>query len=209
MPRDEAKLWDGFAGIYDAFMKKDLPAYREMIGRIGQRFRPDSRVLEIATGTGILSLGIADSAGSIESVDLSPEMISAAQEKARRLNITNVRFSVADATALPYGAERFDIVIIANTLHIMPEPERALKEIGRVLKTDGLMIAPTFVHAQNKMAGIRSRLMSLTGFRAYHKWAHQSYVRFLAENGFDVVEEAALNASFPLVYAVARKTGQV
>ncbi|MFQ9418242.1 MAG: class I SAM-dependent methyltransferase [Lachnospiraceae bacterium] len=46
----------------------------------------------------------------------------------------NLIFEVADATDLPYENHSFDVVLIANALHIMPEPEKALKEIERVLK---------------------------------------------------------------------------
>ena len=59
--------------------------------------------------------------------------------------VDNLIFEVADATDLPYENHSFDVVLIANALHVMPEPEKALKEIERVLKEDGLLIAPNFV----------------------------------------------------------------
>ena len=205
MARNETAIWNRFSGIYDTFMKKDMPAYGEMIERIKKRLEPESHVLEIATGTGIISLGIAGSVNSVEAVDLSPDMITKAQKKANRIGISNVRFSVQDAYTLPYDAGSFNIAIIANTLHVMPQPEKALNEIKRVLAPGGYLIAPTFVHADSKKAAFLSRLMSLTGFRAYHKWTQSSFGRFLNENGFEFVEEALLEASFPLAYAVVQK----
>ena len=204
MSRDEAKVWDRFSGIYDTFIRKDMPAYRQVIGLILQRVAPFSRVLEIATGTGILALGIAGSTQHVEAVDLSPEMVVAAQKKARRLGISNVRFSVQNAYALPYDAGSFDVVIIANTLHIMPQPERALAEIKRVLSPEGVLIAPCFVHSQNKKAELLSKVMSLSGFKAYHKWTEQSYEEFLSENEFVIVEKTLLQASFPMIYVAGR-----
>ena len=47
---------------------------------------------------------------------------------------------------MTYEDEKFDVVVIANALHIMPQPEKALKEIHRVLKKDGILFAPTFVY---------------------------------------------------------------
>lgn len=41
------------------------------------------------------------------------------------------------------------LVIVSNALHILPKPEKALTEIRRVLKEDGVLIAPTFTHAGN------------------------------------------------------------
>ena len=42
---------------------------------------------------------------------------------------SNLHFEVADATTLPYDDNSFDVVLIANALHVMPAPEKALKEI--------------------------------------------------------------------------------
>ena len=54
---------------------------------------------------------------------------------------------------LPYAEESFDVVIVSNALHIVPQPEKALQEIKRVLKDDGVLIAPTFTHAGNSFSG--------------------------------------------------------
>ena len=51
-----------------------------------------------------------------------------------------------DTCKLRYADDSFDVVIIANALHIIPEPERALAEMRRVLKKDGILIAPNFIH---------------------------------------------------------------
>ena len=205
MARNETAIWNRFSGIYDAFMKKDMPVYGAMIERIKKRLEPESHVLEIATGTGIVSLGIAGSVNSVEAVDLSPDMIAKAQEKAKRMGISNVRFCVQDACTLRYVASSFDVAIIANTLHVMPQPEKALAEVKRVLTPEGYLIAPTFVHAGSKKAMFLSRLMSLTGFRAYHKWTLSGFCQFLNENTFEIVEKMLLNASFPLAYVVVKK----
>ena len=54
---------------------------------------------------------------------------------------------------LPYADKSFDVVIVSNALHIVPQPEKALQEIKRVLKEDGVLIAPTFTHAGNSFSG--------------------------------------------------------
>ncbi len=120
------------------------------------------------------------------------------------MGISNVRFSVQDAYSLAYDAESFDIVIVSNTLHIMPRPEKALEEIKRVLKPDGMLIAPTFVHAETKKAAVLSRLLSVTGFRAYHRWTRCSYIRFLQDSGFTVEDTEMLPTPFPFVYCCCR-----
>jgi len=198
--RNEAVVWNRFSGIYDTFMKRDMPAYQQVIQKISLLAKPESVVLEVATGTGILSLGIAGSVKQVEAVDLSWDMILKARNKARELGITNVHFFIKNAYSLGYDADSFDIVVISNTLHVMPHPEKALAEIKRVLKPDGYLIAPTFAHGGSKKAALFSPLASVVGFHAYQKWTPESYCRFLTDNGFTLRETALLPASFPLVY---------
>jgi phosphatidylethanolamine/phosphatidyl-N-methylethanolamine N-methyltransferase len=204
--RNEAAVWNRFSGIYDVFIKRYTSVYRQIIAKTSALIAPESNVLEVATGTGILALGIAGSADRIEAVDISQDMIAHARKKARRNGITNVLFSVQDAYALTYGAGTFDLVLISNALHIMPYPERALAEIRRVLKPDGLLVAPTFVHAGSRRAVLFSHLVSVTGFRTYHQWTQQTYTRFLGENGFDIVDIEHMRASFPVVYCCCKVT---
>lgn len=205
MARKEEAVWNRFSGIYDRFMKSDEKGYEELIDRIKLLLTPDTEVLEVATGTGMIALGLAGQGCHIEAVDFSPKMVDSAQKKARKFGTAGVRFTVQNALDLKFSSNYFDIVIIANTLHIMPEPEKALREISRVLKPGGKLIAPTFVHANSKKAAILSKLMSFTGFRTYHKWTGQSYHAFLKQNGFDVSDSAMLKASFPLAYVEAEK----
>lgn len=209
MPRNEVAVWDRFAGIYDRFMKGDKMLYRQIADRIIPRLHHGDRVLEIATGTGIIALELAGCGIPVEAVDFSRAMIAMAREKAEKLGVTGVTFSVQDAYGLTYPPGSFDSVIIANTLHIMPSPERALTEIRRVMKPGGILIAPTFVHAGGTRAAIFSRLMSITGCRVYYRWDQAGYHHFLEENGFAVVDFAVLGARFPLAYAVAKPQGIV
>jgi phosphatidylethanolamine/phosphatidyl-N-methylethanolamine N-methyltransferase len=196
-------FWNRFAGIYDLFMKKDKNAYKNMYELIRARVGSDMRVLELATGTGLISIAIADCVSSIEATDFSPKMIAEAEKKKIP---GNVIFSVQDACNLPYGNDSFDCVIISNALHIMPDPELALENIHRVLKNDGILIAPTFTHAGNGRTGkAKAKLMALFGFKAFHKWTSGEYFRFLENNGFYIEYQQVIESDFPLTYVEAKK----
>lgn len=54
---------------------------------------------------------------------------------------------------MPYADASFDAVIIVNALHLLPEPEFALREIARVLRPDGILIAPNFVKKREHFVG--------------------------------------------------------
>ena len=192
------KNWDNFAPIYNLFMKKNKKAYTQMYRIIRSTVR-SKKVLELATGTGLIAGNIADAAKSVEATDFSEKMIAEARKSFRA---DNLHFAVADACHLPYDSDFFDVVIISNALHIMPAPEKALAEIRRVLKKSGILIAPTFVHAQMSLPQrLLTKAMGIVGFHAEHKWTEQTYLNFLRKNGWKIRKKALLKASFPLVYA--------
>ena len=156
------------------------------------------QVLELATGTGLIARHIVRSADHIEATDASVEMIAQAKQGVQS---SKLHFSVQDMFCLPYADRSFDVVIVSNALHIVPEPEKALAEIHRVLKDDGVLIAPTFTHAGNDFFGnVKAFFMKLVGFRQYSKWSSESYLDFLREQGWTVRKSEVLKASFTLTY---------
>ena len=200
--QEHKDFWDKNAGRYDRFMRKDRAAYDEMYELIRPVVRHKT-VLELATGTGLIAKHIVNAAAHIEATDASAEMIT----EAKRTRSAKLHFSVQDMFCLPYADKSFDAVIVSNALHIVPQPEKALAEIHRVLKDDGVLIAPTFTHAGNSFSGkVRAFFMKLAGFPLHSKWTSEEYLRFLRQNGWAVRKSVVLKASFPLTYAECEKT---
>ena len=201
--QEHKDFWDKNAGRYDRFMRKDRAAYDEMYELIRPIVRHKT-VLELATGTGLIAKHIVNAAAHIEATDASPEMIAEAK---RDNHSAKLYFSVQDMFCLPYADKSFDVVIVSNALHIVPQPEKALQEIKRVLKDNGTLIAPTFTHAGNSFSGrAKAFFMKLAGFPLHSKWISEEYLRFLQQNGWAVRKSAVLKASFPLTYAECEKT---
>ncbi|MDR0813742.1 MAG: class I SAM-dependent methyltransferase [Oscillospiraceae bacterium] len=200
--RDNKRFWNRSARFYDASRRSEKSAYDSVIARIRALLRPDMTVLELATGTGIIALRVADCCAEIEATDFSEAMIKAASAKTAPENVT---FSVADATALLYADRQFDAVIISNALHIMPNPEKALENIRRVLADDGVLIAPTYMRSGRLSEKIKILLGAVIGFRTFSKWTKDEYVRFLAQNGWTVQNCEVFKATFPLAFVAAVK----
>ena len=201
--QEHKNFWDKNAGRYDRFMRKDRAAYDEMYELIRPVVRHKT-VLELATGTGLIAKHIVNAAAHIEATDASAEMIAEAKRDNRS---SKLYFSVQDMFRLPYAEETFDVVIVSNALHIVPQPEKALQEIKRVLKDDGVLIAPTFTHAGNFFSGkVKAFFMKLAGFPLHSRWTSEEYLRFLRQNGWTVRKSAVLKASFPLTYAECVKS---
>ncbi len=105
----------------------------------------EANVLELGTGSGALWINIADKIPvkwNITLSDLSQGMLDAAW---RNLAVTgrNFKFEQIDAQEIPYPDETFDIVIANHMLYHVPDREKALSEIKRVLKKGGHLIATT------------------------------------------------------------------
>ena len=196
--RKHKNFWDKNAGRYDRFMRKDRAAYDEMYELIRPVVRHKT-VLELATGTGLIAKKIVNAAAHIEATDASTEMIAEAKRDNRSAKL---HFSVQDVFRLPYADKSFDVAIVSNALHIVPRPEKALQEIKRVLKDDGVLIAPTFTHAGNSFSGkVKAFFMKPAGFPLHSRWTSEEYLRFLRQNGWTVQKSVVLKASFPLTYA--------
>ena len=147
--RKHKNFWDKNAGRYDRFMRKDRAAYDEMYELIRPIVRHKT-VLELATGTGLIAKHIVNAAAHIEATDASAEMIAEAKRDNRSAKL---HFSVQDMFRLPYVEESFDVVIVVQrAAHCAAAGEEALAEIRRVLKDDGVLIAPTFTHAGNSFS---------------------------------------------------------
>ena len=201
--REHKTFWDRNAGRYDRFMRKDRAAYEEMYALLRPVVK-EKTVLELATGTGLIAKHIVNAAAHIEATDASPEMIAEAKRDNRSAKL---HFSVQDMFRLPYANQSFDVVIVSNALHIVPQPEKALQEIKRVLKDDGVLIAPNFTHAGNSFFGkVKAFFMKLADFPLHSRWTSEEYLRFLRQNGWAVRKSAVLKASFPLTYAECEKT---
>ena len=191
-------FWNRNAKRYDRFMRKDRAAYEKLYELIRPVVKART-VLELAAGTGLIAKNIVRAASHIEVTDASEEMITEAKRNNRSAKL---HFSVQDMFCLPYADKSFDVVIVSNALHIVPQPEKALAEIRRVLKDDGVLIAPTFTHGNGTLRGIiKLFFMKLAGFPLNSRWSSADYLAFLRQNGWTVRKSAVLKASFPLTYA--------
>ena len=201
--KEKKNFWDRNARIYNRFMRKDHAAYETMYALIRPVVKAKT-VLELATGTGLIAKHIVNAAAHIEATDASPEMITEAKRDNRSAKL---HFSVQDMFRLPYADGSFDAVIVSNALHIVPQPEKALREIRRVLKDDGVLIAPTFTHSENSFSGkVRAFFMKLAGFPLHSRWTSEEYLTFLRQNGWTVRKSVVLKASFPLTYTECVKS---
>lgn len=142
-------------------------AVREMAVEMAQ-IKPGERVLDVACGTGNLTLPAkarAGAAGEVQGIDASPEMIETAQRKAAKAG-ADIHFQVGLAEKLPYPDNYFDVVISGFALHHLSNDEtrrQAFAEMVRVLKPGGRVFAIDFEPVRQHI--LRGLLTVLLGHR--------------------------------------------
>ncbi len=196
-------VWDIFAPIYERVMKSQQNIYNYLYDHISEAVK-GKIVLEVATGPGMIAKHIASSAKSVVATDFAPKMIETAQKGIVPQNVT---FKVANAENLIFAENSFDVVIIANALHIIPNPIKVLKEIDRVLKEDGILIAPNFIVRDSGKSNLWQKIIALAGVKFNHEWTADEYKSFLEENGWKVSKSEIVKGRIDLLYTECiRKT---
>lgn len=191
-------IWDKFAPIYSLAMKSQKHIYEYMYTHIG-RAVVGKQVLELATGPGLIAKHIADSAAHITATDFSPKMI----EQAKKGQVpANVSFEIADAADLRYEDKSFDVVVMTNALHVVPNPEKVLSEIDRVLQTGGVLICPTFIHrSENSKENLWAKVLKAVGIQFAHQWTAEEFRMFIETNGWKITSSEVVPGRIDLFYA--------
>jgi len=212
--QNERAIWDKIARSYDRnVMGTYEEAYRLTNEAILSEITPNSSVLEIGCGTGIVSLAIAPHAGEVIGVDLSPSMIAQAEKKTHQAAFQNLSFQEADAYALPFEDESFDMVLLTNLLHVVAEPETVIQEACRVLRKSGILAAVTDCLAERVPFRVWFNLLTLRAMKLFGTvkvmhFLHKSDLRdWFKSNGIRIHKEAVLHAA-PVNFYIAGSKGE-
>lgn len=157
-----------------------------------------SKILDMATGTGKQAFAFAIKGFEVVGIDISEAMLTVANKKN---NFSNVKFELADATKLPFDDNSFDVASVSFALHDMPLTirEKALKEMVRVTKTDGIMVIVDYALPKNKI-GRYCVYNFVKIFEAdyYINFIKSDFRGLLIKDGIEIKEE------FPIVFGAGR-----
>jgi ubiquinone/menaquinone biosynthesis C-methylase UbiE len=131
--------WDLAANEYEPLWQAQLADVQAKLLE-SVALEPGERVLDVACGTGLVTLHAArvvGERGRVLGVDLSGHMVDAASQRARAQHLHNVSFTRMDGEALNLPDASFDVALCALGLMYLPQPEQALREMRRVLRPGG------------------------------------------------------------------------
>ena len=104
-------------------------------------FAGTSRVLEVGPGPGFFSIDVARAIpqGRLELVDIQREMLQKARRRLRRAGVRNAGYTQANAVALPFRSDAFDVAFLVAVLGEVSDPKACLTSIADVLRPGGLL----------------------------------------------------------------------
>ena len=124
------------AGDFGQIARFTEPEAKNFIGRLA--IAPGSRVLDVACGTGNVSIPAARAGAIVTGVDIAPNLLEQAQARAAAEGLT-VQFDAGDAEQLPYADRTFDLVVTMYGAMFAPRPERVAAELTRVCRPGGVI----------------------------------------------------------------------
>lgn len=199
----ESRYWKRHARRYDSVTLLINRNFRAMADRVAKSIQGADRVLEIAAGTGLVTTRIAGAVDALLATDRSPEMLAILRARVAAEGLANVAVEEADALALAFADGTFDAVVLANVLHLLPDPGRALDEARRVLVQGGLLAVPTFCHGETAAAQLVSRALSLTGFPVVTRFAGSGLRQLVSHHGLTVKQEILFPGLLPIRLIIA------
>lgn len=136
--------WDRLAQGYDQFVTpaSNWAVAQDALRRAG--VRPGTRLLDVASGSGALSIPAARIGADVLAVDISPAMIAHLKARARQEGLANLEARVMDGQALHLEDDSFDVAASQFGVMLFPDLPRGLGEMVRVTRTGGHVLVVTF-----------------------------------------------------------------
>ncbi|MDX2414997.1 MAG: class I SAM-dependent methyltransferase [Bacteroidales bacterium] len=163
---------------------------------------PTDRVVDIACGTGSLSMAMALVSLDVKGIDLSEDMIKFASENADKKKISNVSFSAMDASDLTsFNKEEFSVAVTSMSIHQF-DPQLAIQILKEMKRIAGKLILMDYTYPL-KRGFTRSVVYSIEwlaggdhwkNFRKYNKLGGLEY--YLREAGLDIKKELYRSSAF-------------
>ncbi len=210
--KERRNKWAGMAGDFEKRVdyvagKRNIEAIQETLA--AQPLCGD--VLELGCGNGTYSSNLASRADHLRVTDVSEQMLTVCRQRLGHLD--NVTVEQQDCFSLSYPEGTFDAVVMVNLLHVIPEPEKALRESRRVLKDHGALIVVSFTTAgmrfHHKIGMIYRYLRAFGKPPAAARTLTPDGVRSMMEHeGFAVQDARLLGVTTKAVFVRACRTSR-
>ena len=104
------------------------------------KIRPGENVLDLATGTGVTAIAARERGANVTGVDLTPELLAVARDRAKEAGFGDIDFREGDAEALPFTDASFDVVLSTCGHMFAPDQPKVAAELARVTRPGGRVV---------------------------------------------------------------------
>ncbi|MBT2699703.1 methyltransferase domain-containing protein [Bacillus sp. ISL-40] len=162
----------------------DLQKLLEMAMTTGEE-----ELLDVATGGGHTANAFASCVKKVTALDLTPEMLVAAQKYILGNGHQNVEFKVGDAEILPFPDGLFDIVTCRIAPHHFPDVNKFVEEVHRVLKPSGqFLLDDNVVPEEEDYDLFYNTIEKWRDYSHFRAWKKSEWLQMLEISGFEIFE---------------------
>lgn len=197
-------FWNTISPVYDLFENVyNRKVYKGTGIKVAELIDKNDSVLECACGTGAITEEIAKKCRQVLATDFAEGMLKRASKKCRKY--ANASFRQEDITDIKCEDESFDKVVAGNVIHLLPEPEKALNELIRVVRPGGKVIIPTYINMTRDSSGFAVKFIEKLGAEFKRQFDIDSYKKFFEDKGLKDVEFYVVDGRMPCAIAVITK----
>ncbi len=204
MKSDGRTFWERTAAGYDRSMSLFGGPLEAMLPLVAAEVAGLDRVLEVAAGTGLVTRALAPEVGAVVATDYAAAMVARLEKRVRDDGLDNVEVRQLDLLDLD-GSDRFDAVVAANVLHLLPDLDAALTAMVRSLEPGGRLIVPTFCHDETARSRVASSLLGLAGFPGQRRLTLVRLVEVLDAQGLRPRRAVLLPGLLPIGFVSAAR----
>jgi ubiquinone/menaquinone biosynthesis C-methylase UbiE len=149
----------------------------------------EEALLDVATGGGHTANAFAGRVKKVTAVDITPEMLEAAENFIKGNGYSNVEFKIGDAENLPFSDGLFDIVTCRIAPHHFPDVKKFIEEVHRVLKPNGqFLLDDNVVPEEDEFDLFYNTIEKKRDYSHFRAWKKSEWLRMLELAGFEIYE---------------------
>jgi ubiquinone/menaquinone biosynthesis C-methylase UbiE len=189
----------------------DIDEFKKLARRMSERLAEGANVLEVAPGPGYFAIELAKLGKfQITGLDISRTFVEIARKNAQDAG-ADVEFQLGNASAMPFADDSFDLIVCRAAFKNFTDPVGALREMKRVLKSDGKAVIIDLrkdtskeeidKHVDQMHVGAVNAAFIKLSFRMMllkRAYTRESFERFIAESGFEKSEIADAPVGFEI-----------
>jgi ubiquinone/menaquinone biosynthesis C-methylase UbiE len=205
--KNEAKFWDRASKNYDKGDKIDN-TYLKMLEIMKKYLHDTDTLMDFGCATGSISIDLSGSVRKVIGIDISSEMIKLAKEKAVEHKADNVYFTKSTIFDERHKRVSFDAIMAFNILHLLDDPDKAIKRINDLMKDGGVFISNTACLADKGrlVSGMMTLLTKMPFLPNVKNFKVSELKNIIEKNGFEILESMTFEDDHH-PFIIARKNG--